>query len=160
MSSIGTHSHSSFVVSLALLFARIIAGPSPANAAAGGRMEFQYALMQTGHSMTCATDSRNFGREFDRLQDEVDRTGHQVFWFAIKDHPYVIRDSTTVERVNAILAPVTRLGAEQGRLGSVQGALGRRQGELGQLQGEAAQVEAHLATTSATARSWTSCARS
>ena len=145
MSSIEPHPHSNFAGSLALLCALVVAPPSPAHAAAGGRMEFQYALLQTGRSMTCATDSRNFGHAFSRLQDEVERTGHEVLWFSIKDRPYVIRDSATVERVHQILEPVTRLGSEQGRVGSMQGELGRRQGELGHLQGEVAQVQAHLA---------------
>jgi hypothetical protein len=133
MSSIEPHPHSNFAGSLALLCALVVAAPLPAHAAGGGRMEFQFALLQTGRSMTCATDSRNFGHTFSRLQDEVESTGHEVLWFSIKDRPYVIRDSSTVERAHRILEPMTRLGTEQGRVGSMQAELGAQQARASRL---------------------------
>lgn len=115
----------------------------------GDRRDFQYALIKRGHETFCSLDGDNHSRALGTLQDEVERTRHEVFYFAIDDREYVIRDEKAVERVHEIVEPVSRLGAEQGRLGGMQGELGRRQGELGQLQGEVAEVQAHLASLEA-----------
>jgi len=110
---------------------------------------FQYALILRGHETTCAVSGRNDYRAIGKLQDEVERTGEDVFYFAIDDREYVIRDEATVERVHAIVEPISRLGAEQGKLGSMQGELGRRQGEMGALQGEVGSLQGHLASLEA-----------
>ena len=111
--------------------------------------DFQYALIERDHSLSCALSGRNDYRTIGRLQDEVERTGREVLYFAIGDKEYVVRDQATVERAGEIVEPMSRLGAEQGRLGGMQGDLGRRQGELGQLQGEVGQLQAHLASLEA-----------
>lgn len=128
-------------VPLALVCALALAAPQ----AAHGRSAFQYAVLGPGHTSSCTFDGDQSMRTFTRLQDEVQRTGGIVFWFAIDGREYVVRDSATVKRAHEIIEPMSRLGEEQGKLGSMQGELGRRQGELGQLEGEVAQVQAHLA---------------
>jgi predicted RNase H-like nuclease (RuvC/YqgF family) len=158
MPSIGTQP----VTSLALLCVLTLGAPSRAAASGGAgygygtstsssgeRETFQYALIQRGHNTSCQVNGDNTWRTIGKLQDEVERTGNEVFYFAIGDHEYVIRDAALVQRGHEVMEPVSRLGAEQGRLGSMQGELGRRQGEMGKLQGEASQMEAHLASLEA-----------
>jgi DNA repair exonuclease SbcCD ATPase subunit len=130
---------------LAVMLLGTLAMAGAALAAAG----FQYALVKRDHETSCAVSGRNNWRTIGKLQDEVERTGREVLYFAIDDKEYVVRDPAVVERAGEIVEPVSRLGAEQGRLGGMQGDLGRRQGELGQLQGEVAQVQAHLASLEA-----------
>lgn len=125
---------------LALACAVALAAAPSAHA----RSAFQYAVFGPGHTSTCSFDGDQSMRTFTKLQDEVQRTGGQVLWFAIDGREYVVRDTATVARAQEIVEPMSRLGEEQGRLGSQQGELGRRQGELGRLEGEVAQVEAHL----------------
>jgi len=111
----------------------------------GDHAAFQYALIARGSNTTCSVDGGNSWRTIGELQREVERTGHEVMWFAVDDREYVIRDEKSVERAHAIVEPVTRLGREQGRLGSLQGELGRRQGEMGALQGRLGGIEGRLA---------------
>ena len=118
---------------------------APAMAAYGYHDEFQYALVMRGHNTSCAVSDNDSWRRIGRLQEEVERTGNEVFWFAKDDREYVIRDRALVERVHEIVEPMSRLGAEQGRLGSMQGDLGRQQGEMGRLQGQLGALQGHLA---------------
>ena len=124
-------------------------GYSARTTSSGERDDFQYAIIMRGHETFCAINGDNRGRAMGKLQDEVERTGREVFYFAIGDREYVIRDPALVQRTHEIVEPMAKLGAEQGRLGGMQGELGRRQGEVGQLQGEVAEMHAHLASLEA-----------
>jgi len=137
------------LLALAATFCGTLAMAGTALGSSGERSDFQYALIMRGHNTSCAVSGSNDYRTIGRLQDEVERTGREVLYFAIGDKEYVVRDEALVERAGEIVEPMSRLGAEQGRLGGMQGELGRRQGELGQLQGEVAQVQAHLASLEA-----------
>jgi hypothetical protein len=121
-----------------------MAGP-----ATGGRDAFQYALVERDHNTSCAISGKHNMSVLGKLQDEVERTRVDVFYFAIDDREYVTRDPATLERAHGIVEPMVRLGAEQGRLGGIQGELGRRQGEMGRLQGEVGQLQGHLASLEA-----------
>jgi len=109
------------------------------------RSAFQYALIMRHGEMNCAVDNDAWPAIGD-LQREVDRTGHDVFWFARDGRDYVIRDAATVARVHDIVEPMMKLGAEQGRLGSMQGELGRQQGEYGAMQGRLGAIQARIAS--------------
>ena len=137
------------ITSLALSCVLTLAAPShAATNSSGERDDFQYALVMRDHELNCALSNRDY-RTIGKLEDEVERTGREVFYFAIGEREYVIRDTALVSRAGEIVEPMNRLGKEQGRLGSMQGELGRRQGELGSLQGEVGQVEGQLASLEA-----------
>src|SRR5262249_14002641 len=71
---------------------------------------FQYALILRGNETQCAVEDDGSWHTLGELQHEVERTGHEVFWFSRDGRSYVIRDSATVERVGEILEPMRRLG--------------------------------------------------
>ena len=89
-------------------------GYSISTSSARGRSAFQYAVLGPGHSSMCAFDGDQSLRTFDKLSDEVERTGRAVLWFVIDGKEYVVRDEATVERAHEIVEPMSRLGEEQG----------------------------------------------
>src|SRR5262249_18403168 len=56
-------------------------------AASGERMDFQYDLIGPDNN-TMAVDGQQSWRTIGRLEDEVKRTGKDVFWFAVEGHEY------------------------------------------------------------------------
>jgi hypothetical protein len=107
---------------------------------------FEYALLARGSRASLSLSRPETPEVIGRLEAEVRKTGHELFWFSTGAHGYLVRDPEWVAKAAEIVEPVQALGAEQVRLGAIQGRLAARQGELGRIQGRIAILEARLAT--------------
>jgi hypothetical protein len=107
--------------------------------------EFEYALLARGARSALALSRPADQGVIERLEAEVRKTGHELFWFSNGAHGYLVRDPAWVAKAAEIVEPMQALVVEQGRLGAIRGRLGVRQGELGQVQGRIATLESRLA---------------
>src|SRR5262249_24798804 len=92
--------HSCPLPVFALCLGLTLVAPSVTTASTSSYDQFQYALIMDGHNTCCSVSDQDSWRAIGKLQDEVERTGNDVFWFAQDDREYVIRDKDLVERVH------------------------------------------------------------
>jgi bla regulator protein BlaR1 len=111
--------------------------------------DFEYAVVDAGEDRSVSSSSSGAWSD---LQELLDSTDDDVFYFAFHGKKYVVRDPALVARAQTIVRPMQELGAKQGKLGAIQGRLGAQQGKIGARQGVLGGRLALLATRNAFSR--------